>query len=130
MKGYPPTILCTQQGTQIPLQPCMSGNQPCCYSLVGVESDLFDDLAVNFVMQILLLLAQLHSKRRRQHQGGEENIREVPAHLHALPLPTLEFCQEISDSRYGFKFRLHNFCSVVLYRPKEGRLYSHSDCDA
>lgn len=114
-----------------PLHACVNGNQPCCYSLVGVESDLFDDLAVNFVMQILLLLAQLHSKGRKQHQGGEENIREVPAHLHALLLPTPEFCQEIPDSQYGFKLSLHNVCSVVLYRPKEeGRLCSHPDCDA
>lgn len=42
-----------------------------------VVGDLFDDLAVDLIVQILLLLAQLHPERRKQHQREDESIRDV-----------------------------------------------------
>lgn len=124
-----PALPSTQRGRQLPSSQAHTGADYW-YLLFVVESDLFDDLAVNFIVQILLLLAQLHSERR-EHQRGEESIREASGHLCALSLPAPELCQKIADSQCNLKLGHDNLWSVVLYRLQEaGRLCSHPGSQA
>lgn len=91
-EGTPSPLALVSLQQMVPLQLCTYRSWQCWYSLLRVVCDLFDDLAVDLIVQILLLLAQLHPERGKQHQRGDERSEMSPGHPCALPLPASELC--------------------------------------